>query len=77
MPAPATSRSVLWTTPDRVLLEISDDGRGFDPRTIQLTLGHGLSNMQTRAHNVGGDVEITSEPETGTTILAWVPAPEI
>ena len=31
------------------------------------------ANMQTRAHNVGGEVEITSEPGHGTTVLAWVP----
>ncbi len=63
----------VWTTPDRVLLEISDDGKGFNIESTRLTLGHGLSNMETRAHNSGGDVEITSEPGTGTTILAWVP----
>jgi signal transduction histidine kinase len=67
---------VLWATQDRVLLEISDDGKGFDQSRVRLSLGHGLSNMQTRAHNVGGDVEISSEPASGTTILAWVPAPE-
>ena len=60
-----------------MLLEVSDDGRGFDQAGTRLTLGHGLSNMQTRAHNVGGDVEISSEPSGGTTILAWVPAPEV
>lgn len=65
---------VLWSTNERVLLEISDDGHGFDQSRIRLTLGHGLSNMQTRAHNVGGDVEITSEINSGTTVLAWVPA---
>ena len=63
----------VWTSPERVLLEVSDDGRGFDMSTINLTLGHGLANMQTRARNVGGDVEISSEPDSGTTILAWVP----
>ncbi|HEY9089814.1 MAG TPA: GAF domain-containing sensor histidine kinase [Anaerolineaceae bacterium] len=63
----------LWSTPDRVLLEVSDDGRGFDMSMVNLTLGHGLANMQTRARNVGGDVEISSEPDAGTTILAWVP----
>ena len=68
---------VLWSTSDRVLLEVSDDGRGFDQSKVRLSLGHGLSNMQTRAHNVGGDVEITAEPDSGTTILAWVPAPEV
>lgn len=64
---------VLWKTRDRVLLEISDDGRGFDMQQIKLTLGHGLMNIQTRAHTVGGDVEINTEPGRGTTILAWVP----
>jgi len=64
----------LWATPERVLLEVSDDGRGFDPTRVKMTLGHGLANMQTRAHNVGGDVEFSSEPSQGTTILAWVPA---
>ncbi len=67
---------VLWATSERVLLEVSDDGRGFDQVKTRLTLGHGLSNMQTRAHNVGGEVEITSEPDSGTTMLAWVPAAE-
>ena len=63
----------VWTTPDRILLELHDDGRGFDLQKVNLTLGHGVENMQTRAHNVGGDVEITSEPSEGTTILAWIP----
>jgi two-component system, NarL family, sensor histidine kinase DevS len=63
----------LWTAPGRVLLEISDDGLGFDLRKMGVTLGHGLSNMHTRARKVGGDVEITSEPGKGTSVLAWVP----
>ncbi len=63
----------LWTTAERVLLEISDDGHGFDLNNMKLTLGHGLSNMQTRARNTGGDLEVTSEVGDGTTILVWVP----
>lgn len=63
----------LWTTQDRVLLEISDDGQGFELHKMNTTLGHGLSNMHTRAQRVGGDVEISSEPGEGTTVLAWVP----
>lgn len=63
----------LWSTKDRVLLEVADNGRGFDLRKMSVTLGHGLSNMHVRARKVGGDVEITSAPEEGTTVLAWVP----
>lgn len=64
----------LWKARERVLLEISDDGQGFDLSKIRVSLGHGLSNMRTRARKVGGDVEITSEPGSGATVLAWVPA---
>ena len=63
----------LWATSERILLEIRDDGRGFDINQVKFTLGHGLPNMQTRARNVGGDVDISTEPGNGTSILAWVP----
>jgi two-component system, NarL family, sensor histidine kinase DevS len=63
----------LWATSERILLEIRDDGRGFDLDKVKFTLGHGLPNMQTRARNVGGDVDISTEAENGTSILAWVP----
>ncbi|BCY17731.1 histidine kinase [Leptolinea sp. HRD-7] len=64
---------VVWTTGDRVLMEIRDNGKGFDMESTRTSLGHGLSNMQTRARNVNGDLELTSEPGIGTTILTWVP----
>jgi two-component system sensor histidine kinase DevS len=63
----------LWTTDDRAMIEITDDGKGFNLNNVSTSLGHGLSNMHARARKVGGDVEITSEPGDGTTILAWVP----
>ncbi|MAT44129.1 MAG: hypothetical protein CL609_17490 [Anaerolineaceae bacterium] len=63
----------LWKTPERTLLEVSDNGRGFEFEKKKMSIGHGLANMQTRARNAGGDVEFTSEPNQGTTILAWVP----
>jgi len=63
----------LWTASGRVMLEISDDGVGFNPQKMHMALGHGLANMVTRAHKVGGDIEINSEPGKGTSILAWAP----
>jgi signal transduction histidine kinase len=65
----------LWASPERVMLEIRDNGHGFETEKMSMTLGHGLSNMHTRAHHVGGDVEITSAAGDGTSILAWVPRP--
>jgi signal transduction histidine kinase len=63
----------LWSTEDRVLMEIHDDGKGFDMEAMNLNIGHGLANMQTRAQSVGGDVDISSIAGEGTTVMAWVP----
>jgi two-component system sensor histidine kinase DevS len=63
----------LWSTSDRALLEIQDNGQGFDLDKANKTVGHGLANMQTRVANVGGDLDIITAPGEGTTILAWVP----
>mgnify|MGYP003981900781 FL=1 len=65
-----------WTTRDRVLLEIEDNGNGFALDKMSMTLGHGLSNMHTRLRNAGGKVEIISAPDEGTTVLAWLPREE-
>ena len=63
----------VWTTPERALMEIRDDGKGFDTDNMKTSIGHGLANMQTRAHAVGGEFDISSTPDDGTTILVWVP----
>ncbi len=64
---------ILWLVSDRALLEIKDDGRGFDTKQVRTSIGHGLANMQTRASNAGGEVDLSSEPGKGTSVLAWVP----
>jgi len=63
----------LWTTEDRALMEIHDDGKGFEIEQLHTFIGHGLANMQTRARSSGGDIDISSVSGEGTTILVWVP----
>jgi len=63
----------VWTTDERVLMEIRDNGKGFDVDKMNKSIGHGLANMQTRARSVGGDVDISSQSGDGTAILVWVP----
>ncbi|MEN9562317.1 MAG: hypothetical protein RIR73_561 [Chloroflexota bacterium] len=63
----------LWTTDDRALMEIHDDGKGFNIEEMSSFIGHGLANMQTRARSSGGDVDITSVVNEGTTVFVWVP----
>jgi len=64
--------SVLVTN-ERVLIEVHDDGRGFDMGKMTETIGHGLANMHTRARAVGGEADISAAVGDGTTVLAWVP----
>jgi signal transduction histidine kinase len=63
----------LWTTQDRILMEINDDGMGFDVDSMSLTIGHGLANINTRARSSGGEADISSVLNAGTTILVWIP----
>jgi two-component system sensor histidine kinase DevS len=63
----------VWVTSERVLMEVQDNGKGFEIEKMNSSIGHGLANMQTRARNVGGEVDISSVRNEGTTILAWVP----
>ncbi len=48
-------------------LTIADDGRGFEP--TEQGSGYGLRNMRDRARLLGGQLEIQSELNEGTTIL--------
>ena len=56
-----------------VLLEITDDGSGFDPHIPQAGLG--LASMRERARSVGGKLSITAAPGAGTTVRLSVPGP--
>lgn len=56
----------------KLLLEIGDDGRGFDPTGA--FPGHlGLASMQERAKQLGGILTIESAPGQGTRIQMQVP----
>jgi len=63
----------LWTTDDRILMEINDDGNGFNMDSMSTNIGHGLANMSTRANALGGEADISSNLNEGTTILVWIP----
>ena len=61
-------------TPPRLLLEISDDGMGFDPDLARP--GHlGLTTMRQRIEGLGGRLTVRSTPGQGTTIQALIPLP--
>jgi two-component system sensor histidine kinase DegS len=77
--AEAKSISIYGTlTPEKVDLNIHDDGKGFDADSKlemdNLLANHhfGLSNMIERAALIGAKIKIHSGPNTGTRIhLTW------
>jgi signal transduction histidine kinase len=57
-----------------VVLEVGDDGKGFDPAGAgQSARRLGLASMRERARAVGGRLDITSGPGAGTTVRLEVP----
>jgi len=66
-----TVRVDLRREGDEALLEIADDGAGFDTATAE-GRGQGLGNLRRRADALGGRLEIDSDAE-GTTVRIRVP----
>lgn len=62
----------LSYTDETILLDVRDDGTGFDPQ--RPADGFGLDGMRQRVRGVGGVLDIESEPDHGTAIAAAVPA---
>lgn len=67
----STCRLSLRRDGDRAILEVDDDGQGFDPRTARR--GDGLTNLERRAADLGGETTILSTPAEGTTVRVSVP----
>lgn len=57
---------------ETVVLEISDDGTGFNPGAPGRS-GVGLTSMKARAREMGGTFEIRSSPGEGTRVMVRVP----
>lgn len=63
-----------------VVLEITDDGAGFEPAEIPPASaasprGVGLTSMRARVQEVGATLEIQSAPGQGTRVVVRVPVP--
>lgn len=63
----------LRDEPDRVTLEITDDGCGFDPAQPPHT-GLGLTSMASRAREAGGELHVVSRHGEGTLVRVVVAA---
>jgi signal transduction histidine kinase len=69
----STATVRITVTDDTVSIEVSDDGRGFDPAAVGPE-HFGLRSMRGRVADLGGRLEVISAPGRGTTLHAVVPA---
>ena len=72
--APTAACSMTFRTEDggcTLILELRDDGPGFETRTA--SGGHGLLNMADRVAAVGGDLRVDGNAGEGTWVTARVP----
>ncbi|MET9856327.1 sensor histidine kinase [Streptomyces sp. NPDC006450] len=64
---------------DQVVLDVADNGRGFDPTALPETpsgrRGHGVPAMRARIRQLGGTLTIESVPGEGAVLTAAVPVP--
>lgn len=56
-----------------IRVEVTDDGRGFDPRH---TRGMGILGMEERVKRLGGTLAIESSPGHGASAVAELPLPQ-
>jgi two-component system nitrate/nitrite sensor histidine kinase NarX len=52
---------------------VSDDGRGFDPAQVTSDMHVGLRIMRERAHRIGGNLSVRSQPGAGTEVALELP----
>jgi len=74
--ANATDASVCLTYyPDRVVLQIHDNGQGFETNDVENSKHHpwGLAGMRERASLLGGELHLESSPEDGTLVVVTLP----
>ncbi len=70
----AGSATVLLAgSDDRAMIEICDDGKGFDVWAKDQPLGFGLRGMRDRAQACGGELVLISAPGQGSRVSVRVP----
>ena len=61
---------------DGTTVTIEDDGRGFDPATVDSSMegGFGLASMRERVEQIGGTLAVHTAPSAGTRIVVRLEA---
>nr|WP_256339796.1 MULTISPECIES: sensor histidine kinase [unclassified Streptomyces] len=77
-----TATLTLTCLDDQIVLDVTDDGRGFDPQApaapaagagTEDRRGHGLPAIRARLRQLGGTLTVESAPGQGTALSAAIP----
>jgi signal transduction histidine kinase len=71
--AAGTVRVSLAETDGGLAIAVADNGRGFDPATLDSSNRLGLRQMRERIASLGGRLTLIARPGQGTEVQAWVP----
>jgi PAS domain S-box-containing protein len=63
----------LKEEPGRIVLRISDNGKGIEEEQLSDPKAFGLISMRERARSWGGDVKINGSPGKGTVVMVSIP----
>jgi signal transduction histidine kinase len=64
------ARVNVSTAAGRIVVEVTDDGKGFDAQHVR---GVGILGMEERVRRLGGKLAIESQPGRGSTVRAELP----
>lgn len=62
---------------DWLILEVRDDGVGFQPEEVSRHSQYGLRGMQERAELIGAELQIISQPNRGATVQVRLPLSQL
>jgi signal transduction histidine kinase len=74
----ASATVTLSYMPDITVLDVHDDGMGFDPDQAMTSRaregGVGLAAIRERVHELGGTLQVESRPGEGSTVVVELPS---
>jgi signal transduction histidine kinase len=73
--AQATSMDIaLNINAEKIVMQISDDGKGIQPGRLAVVGSHGMASMRHRVRALGGRLDVRSSASGGTMLLVQIPA---
>ena len=60
---------------EELIMEIHDDGAGFNVEDVPGPSQHGLRGMRERAELIGAELQVVSQPDMGTAVVVRLPLP--